>query len=133
MQQQWLLGLYCTSTVATLGPMALGFRDRCNKSRANVVTIANTNLTLKINGGVFATDLPRGLVWSVFYTPRGLVWSGLVWSGLYFIPNLTWASTMWPAVYDSTYSASVCSMAQCSFLFLNERTGLHRNSVFKDE
>jgi hypothetical protein len=29
--------------------------------------------------------IPRGLVWSVFYT--SVVWSGLVWSGLYFIPN----------------------------------------------
>ena len=36
-----------------------------------------------------------------------------------------------PAVYCAVqYSASVCSMAQCSFLFLNERTGLHRKSVF---
>ena len=29
------------------------------------------------------------------------------------------------------YSASVCSMAQCSFLFLNERTGLQKTSFFK--
>ena len=29
------------------------------------------------------------------------------------------------------YSASVCSMVQCSFLFLNERTGLQKTSFFK--
>ena len=48
----------------------------------------------------------------------------------------TWASTMCVGasllycIMAVQYSARVCSMAQCSFLFLNKRTGLPRKSVF---